>query len=73
MESSRLMEFLKGKSILVTGSTGFLAKSTTPLMHAVECVLFVEKVMRVQPDVKTLFLLVRAADASSAVQRVQSE
>ncbi|XP_065009217.1 fatty acyl-CoA reductase 3-like [Musa acuminata AAA Group] len=61
MESSRLMEFLKGKSILVTGSTGFLAK------------IFVEKVMRVQPDVKRLFLLVRAADASSAEKRVQSE
>ncbi|RRT37835.1 hypothetical protein B296_00038895 [Ensete ventricosum] len=61
MESSRIVEFLKDKSILITGSTGFLAK------------IFVEKVLRVQPDVKRLFLLVRAADAASADQRVQTE
>ncbi|MQL76106.1 hypothetical protein Taro_008492 [Colocasia esculenta] len=53
--------FLKDKSILITGSTGFLAK------------LFVEKVLRVQPDVKKLFLLVRAADAKSAAQRLHNE
>ncbi|THU48434.1 hypothetical protein C4D60_Mb09t26200 [Musa balbisiana] len=35
--------------------------------------LFVEKVLRVQPEVKRLFLLVRAADAASANQRVQTE
>ncbi|URE25888.1 fatty acyl-CoA reductase [Musa troglodytarum] len=61
MESSRIVEFLKDKSILITGSTGFLAK------------IFVEKVLRVQPEVKRLFLLVRAADAASANQRVQTE
>ena len=35
--------------------------------------VFVEKVLRVQPEVKKLFLLVRAGDATSAHQRVQTE
>ncbi|WOK96562.1 hypothetical protein Cni_G05269 [Canna indica] len=55
------MEFFKHKSILITGSTGFLAK------------ILVEKLLRVQPDVKRLFLLVRAADAESAMQCLQNE
>ncbi|XP_074578397.1 fatty acyl-CoA reductase 3-like isoform X2 [Curcuma longa] len=62
MDSTRILEFLKGKSILITGSTGFLAK------------IFVEKLLRVQPEVKRLFLLIRAADAmSTAGQRLQNE
>ncbi|THU48431.1 hypothetical protein C4D60_Mb09t26170 [Musa balbisiana] len=35
--------------------------------------VFVEKVLRVQPEVKKLFLLVRAGDAESANRRVQTE
>ncbi|KAL0910669.1 hypothetical protein M5K25_018745 [Dendrobium thyrsiflorum] len=61
MEIGNIVEFLKDKSILVSGSTGFLAK------------IFVEKVLRVQPSVKKLFLIVRARDASSAEQRFQNE
>ncbi|XP_042410885.1 probable fatty acyl-CoA reductase 4 [Zingiber officinale] len=62
MDGTRILEFLKGKSILITGSTGFLAK------------IFVEKLLRVQPEVKRLFLLIRAADAiSAAQQRLQNE
>ncbi|CAA6660696.1 unnamed protein product [Spirodela intermedia] len=59
--SDRMLRFLKDKSILVTGSTGFLAK------------IFVEKVLRVQPNVKKLFLLVRAPDAKSASHRLHDE
>uniref|UniRef100_A0A1D1XLR3 Fatty acyl-CoA reductase n=1 Tax=Anthurium amnicola TaxID=1678845 RepID=A0A1D1XLR3_9ARAE len=59
--SGSVVGFLKDKSILITGSTGFLAK------------VFVEKVLRVQPEVKKLFLLVRATDAKSAAQRLHSE
>jgi fatty acyl-CoA reductase len=33
----------------------------------------VEKILRIQPDVKKIFLLVRAADTSSAEQRVLNE
>ncbi|KAL6847748.1 hypothetical protein ACP4OV_021876 [Aristida adscensionis] len=35
--------------------------------------VLVEKILRVQPDVKKLFLLVRAADTSAAEQRVLNE
>ncbi|XP_028555399.1 fatty acyl-CoA reductase 3 [Dendrobium catenatum] len=61
MEIGSIVEYLEEKSILVTGSTGFLAK------------IFVEKVLRVQPNVKKLFLLVRASDAKLATERFQNE
>ncbi|KAK1310781.1 hypothetical protein QJS10_CPA08g01524 [Acorus calamus] len=61
MELNSIADSLKNKCILVTGSTGFLAK------------LFVEKVLRVQPDVKKLFLLMRATDAKTVTQRFRSE
>ncbi|XP_042461025.1 probable fatty acyl-CoA reductase 4 [Zingiber officinale] len=64
MESSReksIVEFFKAKTILVTGSTGFLFK------------IFVEKLLRVLADVKRVFLLIRAADAASAMQRLEHE
>uniref|UniRef100_A0A0A9BQ28 Fatty acyl-CoA reductase n=1 Tax=Arundo donax TaxID=35708 RepID=A0A0A9BQ28_ARUDO len=46
---------------MITGSTGFLGK------------VLVEKILRVQPNVKKLFLLVRAIDVESAKQRVKTE
>ncbi|KAK9153724.1 hypothetical protein Sjap_001204 [Stephania japonica] len=61
MELNGIAEFLEHKSILVTGSTGFLAK------------ILVEKVLRTQPNVKRLYLLLRAADAKLAEQRLQKE
>nr|WDA53435.1 putative fatty acyl-CoA reductase 4 [Erycina pusilla] len=61
MENGKIVEFLKDKSILVTGSTGFLAK------------IFVEKVLRVQPGVKKLFLIVRAGDDRTVEERFQNE
>ncbi|KAF8395374.1 hypothetical protein HHK36_019320 [Tetracentron sinense] len=59
--SGTIVESLENKSILVTGSTGFLAK------------IFVEKVLRIQPDVKRLFLLLRATDSKSAMRRFHDE
>lgn len=35
------------------------------------CIVFVEKVLRVQPNVKKLYLLLRADDTKSATQRLQ--
>uniref|UniRef100_A0A1D1YDM8 Fatty acyl-CoA reductase n=1 Tax=Anthurium amnicola TaxID=1678845 RepID=A0A1D1YDM8_9ARAE len=61
MEKGSILGYLEQKTILVTGATGYLGK------------LFVEKVLRVQPDVKRLYLVVRAADAESAAKRLQSE
>ncbi|XVF19737.1 hypothetical protein REPUB_Repub11eG0136700 [Reevesia pubescens] len=61
MELGSALQFLENKSILVTGATGFLAK------------IFVEKILRVQPNVKKLYLLLRAADQKSAIHRLHNE
>ncbi|KAK4482693.1 hypothetical protein RD792_009860 [Penstemon davidsonii] len=61
MELGSILEFLKNRSILVTGATGFLAK------------IFIEKILRVQPNVKKLYLLLRAADNKSAMSRFNNE
>ncbi|KAI8531910.1 hypothetical protein RHMOL_Rhmol11G0172900 [Rhododendron molle] len=61
MELGNVVQFLENRNILVTGATGFLAK------------IFVEKMLRVQPNVKKLYLLVRAPDAKSASQRFHDE
>ncbi|KAL2331939.1 hypothetical protein Fmac_019520 [Flemingia macrophylla] len=61
MELGSILHFLQDKTILVTGATGFLAK------------IFVEKILRVQPNVKKLYLLLRAKDTESATQRLHTE
>ncbi|XP_027083886.1 alcohol-forming fatty acyl-CoA reductase-like [Coffea arabica] len=61
MELGNIVQFLENRAILVTGATGFLAK------------IFTEKILRVQPNVKKLYLLLRAADSKSALQRFNSE
>ncbi|KAJ6696904.1 hypothetical protein OIU85_003280 [Salix viminalis] len=61
MELGSIVEFLNNKSILVIGATGFLAK------------IFVEKILRVQPEVKKLYLLLRAVDTKSAEERLHNE
>ncbi|KAF7805696.1 Fatty acyl-CoA reductase 3 [Senna tora] len=61
MELGSVLHFLQDKTILVTGATGFLAK------------ILVEKILRVQPNVKKLFLLLRAADTKSATHRLHNE
>ncbi|MCE2056058.1 hypothetical protein HAX54_043976 [Datura stramonium] len=54
-------QFLQGKTILITGITGFLAKILT------------EKILRVLPNVKKLYLLIRATDSNSAKERFNNE
>ncbi|XP_045086593.1 probable fatty acyl-CoA reductase 4 [Aegilops tauschii subsp. strangulata] len=61
MDAGALAGCLRDKSVLITGSTGFLGK------------LFVEKILRVQPAVKKIYLLVRTSHGASAEQRVMSE
>ncbi|CAA2984847.1 alcohol-forming fatty acyl- reductase-like [Olea europaea subsp. europaea] len=61
MELGSILQFLENRSILVTGATGFLAK------------IFTEKILRVQPNVKKLYLLLRAADSKSAMLRFNTE
>ncbi|OAY38186.1 probable fatty acyl-CoA reductase 4 [Manihot esculenta] len=61
MGRESIVGFLENKTILVTGATGYLAK------------VFVEKILRVQPKVKKLYLLLRASDANSAIERLNKE
>ncbi|MCL7040788.1 hypothetical protein MKW94_010611 [Papaver nudicaule] len=61
MELNSVVESLENQSILVTGATGYIAK------------LFVEKLLRVQPNPKQLFLLLRAPNSASAAQRFNNE
>uniref|UniRef100_A0A0E0P7R3 Fatty acyl-CoA reductase n=1 Tax=Oryza rufipogon TaxID=4529 RepID=A0A0E0P7R3_ORYRU len=61
MEPGSIAERFRDRSILITGSTGFLAK------------MLVEKILRIQPDVRKLYLLVRAPDAAAAKERLLTE
>ncbi|TVU09008.1 hypothetical protein EJB05_42444 [Eragrostis curvula] len=61
IDAARIIGYFKGKSILITGSTGFLGK------------ILVEKILRVQPDVNKIYLIVRGTDTLSAKQRVDQE
>ncbi|XAR60116.1 Long-chain-fatty-acyl-CoA reductase [Bertholletia excelsa] len=61
MELASILQFLENRTILVTGAAGFLAK------------IFLEKILRVQPNVKKLYLLLRASDAKSSSQRFHNE
>ncbi|KAF7093458.1 hypothetical protein CFC21_095868 [Triticum aestivum] len=61
MDAAQVAAYFRGKNILITGATGFLGK------------VLLEKILRIQPDVTRLFLLVRATDDESARQRVQTE
>ncbi|CAL5086821.1 unnamed protein product [Urochloa decumbens] len=61
MDSAMVAGCFKDRTILVTGSTGFLGK------------LLVEKILRVEPGVKKLYLLVRARDDAAAHHRVLQE
>jgi fatty acyl-CoA reductase len=58
---SNCVQFLGNKTILITGAPGFLAK------------VLVEKILRLQPNVKKIYLLLRAPDEKSAMQRLRSE
>jgi len=54
-------ELLRGRSVLVTGATGFLGK------------VLVEKLIRCFSDVRRVFLLVRAGKGRLATERVKLE
>ncbi|GJP50292.1 hypothetical protein CLOM_g9427 [Closterium sp. NIES-68] len=56
-----IIPFLKGKNILITGATGFLAKA------------LVEKILREQPDVGQLYLLIQPRGDTTAHHRLTSQ
>lgn len=61
MELGNILQFLENRTILITGATGFIAK------------IFLEKILRVQPNVNKLYLLLRAADSNTASKRFDTE
>ncbi|KAF7041155.1 hypothetical protein CFC21_050984 [Triticum aestivum] len=56
-----IQEFLGGKNFLITGGTGFLAK------------VLIEKILRTNPDVGKMYVLIKAKDSETALQRLQNE
>ncbi|XP_010427501.1 PREDICTED: fatty acyl-CoA reductase 6, chloroplastic-like [Camelina sativa] len=60
-EGTGIVRFLKGKSYLVTGGTGFLGK------------VLIEKLLRASPEIGKVFLLIRSKDQESASKRLCDE
>lgn len=56
-----IVEFMREKNFLITGATGFLAK------------VLIEKILRMQPDIGKLYLIIRADDSTSALKRLMNE
>lgn len=56
-----ITQFLRGKNVLITGATGFLAK------------VLVEKVLREQPDVGHIYLIIQEKADVSANQRLERQ
>ncbi|RCV46383.1 hypothetical protein SETIT_9G527200v2 [Setaria italica] len=56
-----IAEFLGAKNFLITGGTGFLAK------------VLIEKILRTNPDVGKIYVLIKAKDSEAALRRLQNE
>ncbi|MED6184745.1 hypothetical protein PIB30_050471 [Stylosanthes scabra] len=56
-----IVKFLRGKKFFITGATGFLAK------------VLIEKILRTEPDVGKIYLLIKANNKQSALERLQNE
>ncbi|GAB2257915.1 hypothetical protein Droror1_Dr00014075 [Drosera rotundifolia] len=61
MEIGNVNQFLEGKTFLITGATGLIAK------------ILREKLLRVQSNLKKLYVLVREKDGKSATDRLRHE
>ncbi|CAN6466490.1 unnamed protein product [Victoria cruziana] len=60
-EGLGIVRFLKGKNFLITGATGFVAK------------VFIEKILRTEPEVGNLYLLIRSKGNVTAEDRLKNE
>lgn len=60
-EGIGIVRFLKGKTLLITGATGFLAK------------VLIEKILRTTPDVGKIYVVIKAKDKNAAIDRLKSE
>lgn len=58
-EESEIQEFYKGKSVFITGCTGFLGK------------VLLEKLLRSCPDVESIYVLVRSKKGKDMYTRIE--
>ncbi|KAL1353520.1 hypothetical protein HN51_017451 [Arachis hypogaea] len=56
-----IVKFLRGKKFFITGATGFLAK------------VLIEKILRTEPDVSKMYLLIKAENKQAAIDRLNNE
>ncbi|MED6220822.1 hypothetical protein PIB30_048536 [Stylosanthes scabra] len=56
-----IVKFLRGKKFFITGATGFLAK------------VLIEKILRTEPDVSKMYLLIKAENKQAAIERLHNE
>lgn len=91
MELESVLQFLEDKTILITGGTGFLAKSIfflflsfhqfwVALYNFIYLFVFdniltvlLEKILRVQPNIRKIYVHLRAVDDKSAMHRLNTE
>ncbi|KAE9621708.1 putative oxidoreductase [Lupinus albus] len=60
-EGIGIVKFLRGKNFFITGATGFLVK------------VLIEKILRTEPDVGKMYLLIKAENKEAAIERLQNE
>ncbi|KAL9232697.1 hypothetical protein vseg_007776 [Gypsophila vaccaria] len=60
-EGIGIVKFLRGKCFFVTGATGFLAK------------VLLEKLLRTEPDISKIYVLIKAKGREAALKRLQNE
>ncbi|KAG1334159.1 fatty acyl-CoA reductase 2-like [Cocos nucifera] len=60
-EGIGIVRFLRGKEFLITGATGFLGK------------VLIEKILRTNPDVGKIYVLIKAKDKEAAMERLKCE
>ncbi|GFP79850.1 fatty acyl-coa reductase 2 [Phtheirospermum japonicum] len=60
-EGIGIVKFLRGKTFLITGATGFLGK------------VLIEKILRTAPDVHKIFVLIKTQNKEAALERLKNE